>query len=167
MRLLIILFLLLNLTVSKAADVLPTYVRSATAIDGGGQPIGIELNPDGTKVFFARFASGASLYQYTLTTPFDISTIDTSTEVTLKLNAGSDDLDSNDATFVTGLAHNYNCNIIAPIAIVATTNIAMNGDSVSGRCGSPGDTAPAGEPNGEDRPVSRAGVVGGDSANSR
>jgi len=42
MRLLIILFLLLNLTVSKAADVLPTYVRSATAIDGGGQPIGIE-----------------------------------------------------------------------------------------------------------------------------
>ena len=96
MRLLIILFLLLNLTVSKAADVLPTYVRSATAIDGGGQPIGIELNPDGTKVFFARFASGASLYQYTLTTPFDISTIDTSTEVTLNLNAGSDDLDSTD-----------------------------------------------------------------------
>ena len=86
MRLLIILFLLLNLTVSKAADVLPTYVRSATAIDGGGQPIGIELNPDGTKVFFARFASGASLYQYTLTTPFDISTIDTSTEVSLNLN---------------------------------------------------------------------------------
>ena len=96
MRLLIILFLLLNLTVAKAADVLPTYVRSATAIDGGGQPIGIELNPDGTKVFFARFASGASLYQYTLTTPFDISTIDTSTEVTLNLNAGSDDLDSTD-----------------------------------------------------------------------
>ena len=96
MRLLIILFLLLNLTVSKAADVLPTYVRSATAIDGGGQPIGVELNPDGTKVFFARFASGASLYQYTLTTPFDISTIDTSTEVTLNLNAGSDDLDSTD-----------------------------------------------------------------------
>jgi len=92
MRLLIILFLLLNLTVSKAADVLPTYVRSATAIDGGGQPIGVELNPDGTKVFFARYASGASLYQYTLTTPFDISSIDTSTEVTLNLNAGSDDL---------------------------------------------------------------------------
>ena len=77
---------------AQAETVKPTYVRSATAIDGGGQPIGVELNPDGTKVFFARFGSGASLYQYTLTTPFDISSIDTSTEVTLGLNAGSDDL---------------------------------------------------------------------------
>ncbi|MDA9852766.1 autotransporter outer membrane beta-barrel domain-containing protein [Candidatus Pelagibacter sp.] len=77
---------------AQAETVKPTYVRSATAIDGGGQPIGVELNPDGTKVFFARFDSVASLYQYTLTTPFDISSIDTSTEVTLGLNAGSDDL---------------------------------------------------------------------------
>jgi hypothetical protein len=80
---------------AQAEYVTPTYVQSATAINvSNAQTVGVELSPDGTKVFFARYghADGKRLYQYTLSTPFDISTIDTSTEVILDLNAGSDDL---------------------------------------------------------------------------
>ena len=88
----IIFFLYLTYLPAQAEIVKPKYVRGASAVNAT-EPIGVEFSPDGTKVFFARFASGQSLYQYTLDTPFDISTIDASSEVTLNLKAGSDDLD--------------------------------------------------------------------------
>ncbi len=86
----------LSILISAQAEIVkPTYIRSASA-ETATKPIGVELSPDGTKVFFARFDAGQVLYQYTLDTPFNISTIDASSEVTLNLGAGSDDLTGTD-----------------------------------------------------------------------
>ena len=87
----LIFFLYLTYLPAKAEIVKPKYIRGASA-ETATQPIGVELSPDGTKVFFARFAAGQHMYQYTLDTPFDVSTIDASSEVILDLGAGSDDL---------------------------------------------------------------------------
>ena len=87
----LIFFLLLAYLPAQAEIVKPKYIREASA-ENATEPIGVELSPDGTKVFFARFAAGQNLYQYTLDTPFNISTLDASSEVILDLSAGSDDL---------------------------------------------------------------------------
>jgi len=73
------------------SEVTKTYVQTASS-ENATQPSGIEFNPDGTKVFISKFGAGTNLYQYTLDTPFDISTIDAGTEVILDLNAGDDDI---------------------------------------------------------------------------
>ena len=88
----LIFFLLLAYLPAQAEIVKPKYIREASA-ENATEPIGVELSPDGTKVFFARFAAGQNLYQYTLDTPFNISTLDASSEVIINLKAGSDDLD--------------------------------------------------------------------------
>ena len=108
---------------AQAEYVTPTYVQSATAINvSNAQTVGVELSPDGTKVFFARYghADGKRLYQYTLSTPFDISTIDTSTEVILDLNAGSDDLT---ATEVEDLAFNGDGTKVYAISLDGKMNV--------------------------------------------
>ena len=41
---------------AQAEYVTPTYVQSATAINvSNAKTVGVELSPDGTKVFFARY----------------------------------------------------------------------------------------------------------------
>ena len=109
MRLLIILFLFLTLNTAKAEVVSPTFVQSFAVTDITGDDIGgpadVTLSPDGTKIHFTNFTNEAGfafLRQFTLTTPFDISTIDTSSEVRLNLDDGSDDV----GTFVQG--HEFN-----------------------------------------------------------
>jgi len=109
MRLLIILFLFLTLNTAKAEVVSPTFVQSFAVTDITGDDIGgpadVTLSPDGTKIHFTNFTNEAGfafLRQFTLTTPFDISTIDTSSEVQLNLDGGSDDV----GTFVQG--HEFN-----------------------------------------------------------
>ena len=102
MRLLIILFLFLTLNSAKAEVVSPTYVQSVAS--NVSMPSGISLSPDGTKIFMSSYAD-ANLTQYSLTTAYDISTLDTSTSVTLNLGAGSDAL-STDANKVQGFSFN-------------------------------------------------------------
>ena len=89
MRLLIILFLFLTLNSAKAEVVSPTYVQSVAS--NVSMPSGIALSPDGTKIFMSSYAN-SNLTQYSLTTAYEISTLDTSTSVTLNLGAGSDAL---------------------------------------------------------------------------
>ena len=89
MRLLIILFLFLTLNSAKAEVVSPTYVQSVAS--NVSMPSGISLSPDGTKIFMSSYAN-SNLTQYSLTTAYEISTLDTSTSVTLNLGAGSDAL---------------------------------------------------------------------------
>ena len=91
------------------AEVKPTFVQSFAVTDITGDDIGgpadVTLSPDGTKIHFTNFTNEAGfafLRQFTLTTPFDISAIDTSSEVRLNLDAGSDDV----GTFVQG--HTFN-----------------------------------------------------------
>ena len=102
MRLLIILFLFLTLNSAKAEVVSPTYVQSVAS--NVSMPSGIALSPDGTKIFMSSYAN-SNLTQYSLTTAYDISTLDTSTSVTLNLGAGSDAL-STDANKVQGFSFN-------------------------------------------------------------
>ena len=76
--------------------------------DAIGGPGDVTFSADGTKIHFTNFTnenastSYHKLRQFTLTTPFDISTLDTATEVQIDLNAGSDDL----GDFVQG--HEFN-----------------------------------------------------------
>ncbi len=97
------------LTSKSFAVVMPVFKQSASVTDITGDDIGgpadVTLSPDGTKIHFTNFTNEtgfAFIRQFTLTTPFDISTMDTSSEVRLNLDAGSDDV----GTFVQG--HEFN-----------------------------------------------------------
>ena len=114
MRILIFLILILTFQLNSAyaERVKPTFKQSFAVTDITGDNIGgpadVTLSPDGTKIHFTNFTnedastSYHKLRQFTLTTPFDISTLDTATEVQIDLNAGSDDL----GDFVQG--HEFN-----------------------------------------------------------
>ena len=106
---LLILILTFQLNSAYAERVKPTFKQSFAVTDITGDNIGgpadVTLSPDGTKIHFTNFTNEAGfafLRQFTLTTPFDISTIDTSSEVRLNLDGGSDDV----GTFVQG--HTFN-----------------------------------------------------------
>ena len=101
MRLLIIFILFLTLNTAKAEVVSPTYVQ--TVASNVTMPSGIILSPDGTKIFMSSYDGDEKIYQFNLTTPFDISTLDTSSEVSLNLNDGSDDLMD---TYIQGIVFN-------------------------------------------------------------
>ena len=79
---------------AQAETVKPTFVRSA-ASGAMAVPIGITLSPDGTKIHFAKYGgSGTNLYQYDLSIPFNVSSIDSSSEVILNVNSGTDAMGS-------------------------------------------------------------------------
>ena len=67
----------------QAETVKPTFVRSAGT--NMTIPIGVTLSADGTKIHFAKFNSGTNLYQYDLSIPFNVSSIDSSSEVILNV----------------------------------------------------------------------------------
>jgi len=100
MRLLII-FILFFIFSNAQAAVKPTFKQSFSLNGIVNSPADVDLSPDGTKIFFTAFHENV-LYQFNLTTAFDISTLDTSSEVQLGLNAGSDDI----GTFSQGHAFN-------------------------------------------------------------
>ncbi len=68
---------------AQAETVKPTFVRSAGT--NMTIPIGVTLSADGTKIHFAKFNSGSNLYQYDLSIPFNVSSIDSSSEVILNV----------------------------------------------------------------------------------
>ena len=68
---------------AQAETVKPTFVRSAGT--NMTIPIGVTLSADGTKIHFAKFNSGTNLYQYDLSIPFNVSSIDSSSEVILNV----------------------------------------------------------------------------------
>ena len=101
----IILFFVFLIYQSAYSQILPTFVqeKKATELSGNRILTGVTLSNDGTKIFFVRYNENfASLLQYTFTKPFDVSSKDTTSEVSFNLYAGSDDLDNNsiqDLTF--------------------------------------------------------------------
>ena len=101
----LILFLLVfQFTNLKAEVVKPVYLQSVAS--DITMPSGIELSPDGTKVFMTSYATNALARQYTLSTPFNISSLDTSSVVNLNLNDGGDDNLSTGQFQVQGLTFN-------------------------------------------------------------
>ncbi len=81
------------------AVVMPVFKQSTLvpdlSDDGVGGPGDVTLSADGTKIHFTNFTSTnnkSKLRQFTLSKPFDISTLDTATEVQIDLEAGSDDI---------------------------------------------------------------------------
>ena len=101
----LILFLLVfQFTNLKAEVVKPVYVQSVAS--DITMPSGIELSPDGTKVFMTSYATSALARQYTLSTPFNISSLDASSVVNLNLNDGGDDNLSTAQYMIQGLTFN-------------------------------------------------------------
>ena len=101
----LILFLLVfQFTNLKAEVVKPVYLQSVAS--DITMPSGIELSPDGTKVFMTSYATSALARQYTLSTPFNISSLDASSVVNLNLNDGGDDNLSTGQFKIQGLTFN-------------------------------------------------------------
>ncbi|MDA7780020.1 autotransporter outer membrane beta-barrel domain-containing protein [Candidatus Pelagibacter sp.] len=74
-----ILILLFILPISNSFGAMVTHIQSATVSDGGANHIqGIQFNKDGTKMFTLNNTTYEETYthinEYTLSTPFDIST---------------------------------------------------------------------------------------------
>ena len=98
----LILFLLVfQFTNLKAEVVSPTFKSSKSLVGVVNDPSDVDFSPDGTKIFISGF-SGLNIKQFTVTTPFDITTIDTSSVVTLNLNSGDDNI----STHMQGFAFN-------------------------------------------------------------
>ena len=116
MRIVITLFLLLILNAAKAEVVSPTFKSSKSLVGVVNDPSDVDFSPDGTKIFISGF-SGLNIKQFTVTTPFDITTIDTSSVVTLNLNSGDDPID----THMQGFAFNDDGTKIFAISNAATT----------------------------------------------
>ena len=91
----LILFLLVFQFTHLKAEVKPTFVRSADTTNVN-QAIGVTLTPDGTRIHFSQYGTSPVITQYDLSIPFNVSSIDTTSRVTLNVNSGdSDDLVSN------------------------------------------------------------------------
>ena len=74
-----ILILLFILPISNSFGAMVTHIQSATVSDGGANHIqGIQFNKDGTKMFtlnnITDGETNTHINEYTLSTPFDIST---------------------------------------------------------------------------------------------
>ena len=93
---LIFFFLATQITNLKAEVVKPTFVQTFSLDGEVRDPADVDLSPDGTKIFFSEYRNGTTgtrqMRQYTLTTPFDISTLDLSSNVGFTLNAGADSI---------------------------------------------------------------------------
>ena len=91
---LIFFFLVTQITNLKAEVIKPTFVQSFSLVGEVRDPSDVDLSPDGTKIFFGEFRNGTTgtpqMRQYTLTTPFDISTLDLSSNVGFSVNGGAD-----------------------------------------------------------------------------
>jgi len=88
MRLIIIIILFLIFS-NAQAEVKPTYKQS---VDPSLQISAMLFSPNGKKIFLLKYFTGGTVHQYNLNVAFDISSLDTASEVTLDINAGSDDL---------------------------------------------------------------------------
>ena len=103
----LILFLLVFQFTHLKAEVKPTFVRSADTTNVN-QAIGVTLTPDGTRIHFSQYGTSPVITQYDLSIPFNVSSIDTTSIVTLNVNSGdSDDLVSNRVE-----GHTFNLSLI-------------------------------------------------------
>ena len=101
---------------------------------------GIEFNNDGTKVFYTGFQTSTKVLGYSLSTAWDISTINSSSEEELDLDAGSDDVGNNiegiefnaDGTkiFATDYLGKMNAHTLStPFDLTTATQVADDGVS--------------------------------------
>ena len=88
-----IFVILLFLSSNSFAEVKPIFKQKLSLNGIINSPSEVSLSPNGKKIFFTVFATN-KFEQYTLTDPFDISSLDTSTKIEFDLNAGSDKVNS-------------------------------------------------------------------------
>ena len=97
-KLLLLIVVLTSKFTILNAEVKPTFNKKFDLTGGVvDHPADVKFSPDGRKVLLLEFSSGndtsdVELIQFTLTTPFDISSIDTSTKVSIIVDAGVDAL---------------------------------------------------------------------------
>ena len=90
-KIFIYLIFCLFFSLHSFAEVKPVFKQKLSLNGIINSPSEVSLSPDGTKIFFTVFATN-KFEQYTLTVPFDISSLDTSTKIQFDLNAGDDDI---------------------------------------------------------------------------
>ena len=74
-RITFIIFISVCMNLNVYAE--PTYVDNFSVTDENKTPTGIAFNPSGTKMYVVGITPNASIGQYSLTVPFDISTTPT------------------------------------------------------------------------------------------
>ena len=103
------IFLIFNLTFVSSAQAAATFVDSFSVVTQENNPTGLTFNNDGTKMFVSGNA-GNDVGEYSLTTPFDVSTA----TFVVRFNASTQDSNpsgvafNNDGTkmFVIGFSGN-------------------------------------------------------------
>ena len=79
-KIFIYLIFCLFFSLHSFAEVKPIFKQKLSLNGIINSPSEVSLSPDGKKIFFTVFASNI-FEQYTLTVPFDISSLDTSTKI--------------------------------------------------------------------------------------
>ena len=91
-KLIVKIFVILFFLSSNSFAVVKPIFKQKLSLNGIiNSPSEVSLSPDGKKIFFTVFATN-KFEQYTLTVPFDISSLDTSTKIQFDLDAGDDDI---------------------------------------------------------------------------
>ena len=78
---------------AQAEIVKPTFKQKFSLNNIIKGPSEVSLSPDGTKIFFSVYHTD-KFEQYTLTVPYDISSLDTNTKIQFSFDAGSDNLNN-------------------------------------------------------------------------
>ena len=87
------LIICLSFISNSYAEVKPTLLRTVSLTNIVKSPSDVRFNPEGTRIFFSDFRSGADvLIQFDVDTPFNISTIDFNSKVELATNGSVDNI---------------------------------------------------------------------------
>ena len=133
-----VFFLIVFQFTNLKAEVKPTLLRTVSLNNIVKSPSDVRFNPAGTKIFFSDYRSGANvLIQYDVDTPFNISTIDFDSKVTLATNGGVDNIQqpqgfefNNDGTKVFAINNGggFNAHLLStPYDFSSATTIADDG----------------------------------------
>ncbi len=134
----LILFLLVFQFTHLKAEVKPSLLRTVSLTNIVKSPSDVRFNPEGTRIFFSDFRSGANvLIQFDVDTPFNISTIDFNSKVELATNGDIDNITSpqgfefnNDGTKVFAIndGGGFNAHLLStPYDFSSATRVADDG----------------------------------------
>ncbi len=132
------LIICLSFISNSYAEVKPSLLRTVSLTNIVKSPSDVRFNPEGTRIFFSDFRSGADvLIQFDVDTPFNISTIDFNSKVELATNGSVDNIQqpqgfefNNDGTKVFAINNGggFNANLLStPYDFSSATRVADDG----------------------------------------
>ena len=132
------LIICLSFISNSYAEVKPSLLRTVSLTNIVKSPSDVRFNPEGTRIFFSDFRSGADvLIQFDVDTPFNISTIDFNSKVELATNGSVDNIQqpqgfefNNDGTKVFAINNGggFNAHLLStPYDFSSATRVADDG----------------------------------------